>query len=217
MENAYFIFIALKSSECYCFHASKEIRKNTVYQLINSIKAIQRAWRTFKLRPETWAKQVWNIMRNDSTPDRKKYLGIFLLVERRINPQTQEEYDLHTDEYVNGLKKAFNKNIAQKYIKKYLAEQATGYKEYNYYNPSEWAENKKFQLYNCLNAVAYIVAFIKLHQQGYRIVIYEDWSLMLKCLANPKYHHNSKLYNNIVINFIKNSEYARYMCKKAGK
>ncbi|PKB95464.1 hypothetical protein RhiirA5_436675 [Rhizophagus irregularis] len=32
-----------KSSECYCSRASKEIRKSTVYRLINSTKAIQRA------------------------------------------------------------------------------------------------------------------------------------------------------------------------------
>ena len=45
-----------KSSECYCSRDSKEIRKSTVYRLINSAKAIQRVWRTFRLRPETWAK-----------------------------------------------------------------------------------------------------------------------------------------------------------------
>ena len=45
-----------KSSECYVSRNSKEIRKSTVYRLINSAKAIQRAWKTFKLRPETWAK-----------------------------------------------------------------------------------------------------------------------------------------------------------------
>ncbi|RIA78742.1 hypothetical protein C1645_842449 [Glomus cerebriforme] len=206
-----------KSSECFCSRDSKEIRKSTVYRLINSAKAIQRAWRTFKLKPETWAKQVWNMVRNDGTPDRKKYLGIFSLVERRINPQTQEEYDFHTDENVNCLKKAFNENLAQKYIKKYLAERATGYKEFDYFHPSYWAEMKKFQLYNCLNTVAYIVTFIKLHQQGYRIVTYGDWSLLLKCLANPEYHRISKVNNNIVVNFVKSSEYARYICKKAGK
>ncbi|PKC03964.1 hypothetical protein RhiirA5_422944 [Rhizophagus irregularis] len=192
-----------------------EFWKKTAYHIFNSAKVIQQAWRAFKLRPETWAKRVWNIMRNDGTPDRKKYLGIFSLVERRINPQTQEEYDFHSNEYVNGLKKAFNENIAQKYIKKYLAERATGYKEYDYYHPSYWAEMKKFQLYNRLNTVAYIVTFIKLHQQGYRIVTYGDWSFMLKCLANPEYHRISKVNNNIVV--VKSSEYARYMCKKAGK
>ncbi|GET00211.1 hypothetical protein GLOIN_2v1779906 [Rhizophagus clarus] len=121
---------------------------------------------------EICAKQIWNIVRNDGTPDRKKYLGIFSLVERRINPQTQEEYDFHSDEYIKGLKKAFNENIAQKYIKEYLAKRATGYKEYDYYHPRIWVENKKYQLYNHLTTVPYIVTFIKSYQQGYRFVTY---------------------------------------------
>ncbi|RGB24211.1 hypothetical protein C1646_773403 [Rhizophagus diaphanus] len=179
------------------------------YHVLNSARAIQQAWRAFKLRPETWAKRVWNMVRNDGTPNRKKYLGIFSLVERRINPQTQEEYDFHSDEYVNGLKKAFTKNLAQKYIKEYLAERVTGYKKYNYFHPSDWVEWKKYQLYNRLNTVAYIVTFVKLHQQGHRVVTYGDWSLILKCLANPEYHRISKVDNNIVVNFIKSSEYAR--------
>ncbi|GBC40906.1 uncharacterized protein OCT59_029328 [Rhizophagus irregularis] len=207
--NIYFRY--RKSSEFYCPRASKEIKKSVAYRLINSAKVIQWTWRAFKLRPETWAKQVWNMVRNDGSPNRKKYLGIFSLVERRINPQTQEEYDLHTDEYVNCLKKAYNENLAQKYIKEYLAEQATGYKEYNHFHPSDWVEWKKFQLNDRLNAVAYIVAFIKLHQQGYRIVTFGDWSLMLKCLANPEYHRISKINNNIVV--VKSLEYARYMCE----
>src|SRR3954454_16277682 len=97
------------------------------------------------------------MVRNDSSPNRKKDLDILSTSERKINPQTQEEYDLHTNEYVNCLKKAYNENIAQKYIKKYLAEQATGYKEYKYYYPNDWAEKKKDQLYIRLNTVAYIV------------------------------------------------------------
>ena len=87
-------------------------------------------------------------MRNDGTSDRKKYLGILSTRERKINPQTQEEYDLHTDEYVNCIKKAYNENIAQKYIKEYLAKWVTEYKEYDYYHPRIWVENKKYQLYN---------------------------------------------------------------------
>ena len=127
-----------KSSKCYCSCDAKEIRKSTVYRLINSAKASQRAWRTFKLKPITWAKQVWNIVRNDGTPDKKKYLGILSTSERKINPQTQEEYDLLTDDNVNCLKKAYNENIAQKYIKEYLAKRITGYKEYKYYHPNNW-------------------------------------------------------------------------------
>ncbi|RIA79709.1 hypothetical protein C1645_840095 [Glomus cerebriforme] len=48
-----------------------EIKKSVAYRLINSAKVIQRTWRAFKLRPETWAKRVWNMVRNNGTPDRK--------------------------------------------------------------------------------------------------------------------------------------------------
>jgi hypothetical protein len=47
-----------KSSEFYCPRASKEIKKSVAYQLINSAKVIQWAWRAFKLGPETWVKRV---------------------------------------------------------------------------------------------------------------------------------------------------------------
>ena len=41
---------------------------------------------------------------------------------------------------------------------------------------------------------------------------------MLKYLANPEHYRTTKdYYNNIVTNFVKISEYARYKCKKAGK
>ncbi|CAG8471017.1 15434_t:CDS:2 [Funneliformis mosseae] len=56
--------------------------------------------------------------------------------EWKINSLTQEEYDLHTDDYANCIKKAYNKNITQKYIKEYLVKQATEYKEYDYYHLS---------------------------------------------------------------------------------
>ena len=49
--NIYFRY--RKSSEFYYSCASKEIKKSVAYRLINSAKAIQRAWRTYKLRPET--------------------------------------------------------------------------------------------------------------------------------------------------------------------
>ena len=68
-----------------------------------------------------------------------------------------------------------------------------------------------------MNNVTYIVAFIELHLKGYRLIIYGNWSYILKLLANPEYYHISKVNNNLVINFVKSSEYARYMHKKAGK
>ena len=144
-------------------------------------------------------------MRNNGTPDRMKYLGILSTNEWKINPLTQEEYDLHTDDYANCIKKAYNENIAQKYIKKDLAKWITGYKEYDYDHPSIWVEKKRDQLQKRLNNVAHIVAFIKLYLKGYRLVTYDIWPYMSKWLANPKYY---KHLNNGNVNYVKSSEYA---------
>src|ERR1044072_6513886 len=115
-------------------------------------------------------KTSWDMVGNDGCADRKKYLGILSTRERNINLQTREEDALFIDERVNNYKRAFSENLAQKYIKEFLAERATGYEEYKYYDPDYWVETKKYQLNKRLNAVAYIVTFIKLHQQGYRFV-----------------------------------------------
>ena len=37
---------------------------------------IQQAYRNYKKRPESLAKRIWEVVRNDGTPDRWKYLGI---------------------------------------------------------------------------------------------------------------------------------------------
>src|SRR5256885_16445663 len=37
---------------------------------------IQRAYRNYKKRPESLAKRIWEAVRNDSTPNEKKFLGI---------------------------------------------------------------------------------------------------------------------------------------------
>ena len=37
---------------------------------------IQRAYRNYKKRPESLAKRIWEAVRNDGTPNRKKLLGI---------------------------------------------------------------------------------------------------------------------------------------------
>ena len=60
----------------YGYDYSHEGRKKIVNHLIDSAKVLQRVWRAFKLRPETWMKRVWNNVRNDGTPDDKKYLGM---------------------------------------------------------------------------------------------------------------------------------------------
>ena len=148
------------------------------------------------------------MVRNDGTPNRKKFLGILSTRERKINSQTREEYALFIDEYVNNYKRTYSENLAQKYIKEFLAERATGYEKYKYYDPDYWVETKKYQLNKRLNAVAYIVAFIKSYQQGYRLVSCGHWSFMLKYLTDPEYYRTSKDGNNIVVNFVKISEYA---------
>ena len=79
-------------------------------------------------------------------------------------------------------------------------------------------DKKKEQLSNRLCLVSYIVAFIELHRQGYRIVKYDYWSYMLKWVSNPKYYRIDKYLNNGNVNFIRSSEYVRYkMCKLHGK
>ncbi|CAG8857294.1 19185_t:CDS:1, partial [Gigaspora margarita] len=45
----------------YSYDYLYEGREGIVNRLINNAKVIQRAWRAFKLRPETWAKRVWNM------------------------------------------------------------------------------------------------------------------------------------------------------------
>ncbi|CAG8699466.1 6023_t:CDS:1, partial [Ambispora gerdemannii] len=48
-------------------------------------------YRNYKNRPESLATQAWNAIRNDNTPDNKKFLG---LTQHKIkNPQTREQFD----------------------------------------------------------------------------------------------------------------------------
>ena len=50
---------------------------------------IQRAYRNYKKRAESSAKRVWEAVRNDGTPDRKKFLGILTIPQMKINPETK--------------------------------------------------------------------------------------------------------------------------------
>ena len=53
------------------------IAKRYNYQFENFYATvIQRAYRNYKKRPESLAKWIWETVRNDGTPDDKKYLGI---------------------------------------------------------------------------------------------------------------------------------------------
>ncbi|CAB4415612.1 unnamed protein product [Rhizophagus irregularis] len=110
LRDTHFIFIALVSSEL----SDNKIEK--IYQTCGFI-FMQKLSNGFKLRLETWVKRVWNIVRNDGTPDRKKYLGILSLVKRQINSLIQKEYDLHTDEYANCIKKQITKILFKNILK----------------------------------------------------------------------------------------------------
>ncbi|CAG8464821.1 6657_t:CDS:2 [Diversispora eburnea] len=42
---------------------------------------INRAYRDYKKRPESLAKRIWELVRNDGTPDRKRFLAAHNLVK----------------------------------------------------------------------------------------------------------------------------------------
>ena len=53
------------------------IAKRYNYQFENFYATvIQRAYRNYKKRPESLAKRIWEAVRNDGTPNEKKFLGI---------------------------------------------------------------------------------------------------------------------------------------------
>ena len=96
------------------------------------------------------------MVRNDGTPDEKKFLGI-----------TPRKIRVPNNQYVWYL----NQKIQAKDVPIYAQNNP---ELYNHYLFGTWAEQKKYQLHNRLNVVAYIVAFIELHQKGYRIVKYSE-------------------------------------------
>src|SRR5271154_3872460 len=112
---------------------------------------IQRAYRNYKKRPESSAKQVWEVVRNDGTPDRKKFLGILTYDQTVINPETQEEYDIACDEFHALFRKSYSEYIGIINPAKVIPP----YKEYVYYSPGRWIEAKKYQLRRRLDRVAY--------------------------------------------------------------
>ncbi|CAG8539418.1 13673_t:CDS:2 [Cetraspora pellucida] len=178
----------------YSYDYSYEGRKRIVNRLINNAKVIQQAWRAFKLRPKTWAKLVWNIVRNDGTSDKKKFLGI-----------TSRDIRIPDDRYVWYINR------------KILAKDVPAYHQnclYDHYTLYKWAEKKRNQLRERLNFVAYILAFIELHRQAYRIVEYSGWTYMLKWLSNPEYYHINESGNKRIVRRL---EYTHYMCKMHGK
>jgi hypothetical protein len=103
---------------------------------------IQRAYRNYKKRSESLAKQVWKAVRNDGTPDRKKFLSILEYNQMVKNPETQKEYTIACNEFYALFRESYSKYIGIiNPIKLTLP-----YKKYIYCSFSRWIEAKKYQL-----------------------------------------------------------------------
>ncbi|PKK62484.1 hypothetical protein RhiirC2_855652 [Rhizophagus irregularis] len=103
---------------------------------------IQRAYRNYKKRPESSEKRIWEAVRNDGTPDRKKFLGIIGYYQRVKNPETQEEYTKLCEEFYAYFRKYYSKYIGIINPIKLIPP----YEEYVYCFSSSWIEAKKYQL-----------------------------------------------------------------------
>ena len=112
---------------------------------------IQQAYRNYKKRPESLAKRVWEAVRNDGTPDRKKFLGILRKGQMVINPETQEEYVIACEEFYVYFRKHYSKYIGIINPVKLTPP----YEECVYCSSSRWIEVKKYQLERRLNNIAY--------------------------------------------------------------
>ncbi len=84
---------------------------------------IQRAYRNYKKRPESLIKQVWKVVRNDGTPNNKKFLDIV--------PRDK------TYHFING--KLIKSN--------YVSDQFYTENKHNIYFATIWAKVKRNQLY----------------------------------------------------------------------
>ena len=119
------------------------IAKQYNYQFENFYATvIQRAYRNYKKRPESLAKRIWEAVRNDGTPDRKKFLGILGYYQKVKNPETQEEYVIACEEFYAYFRKYYSKYIGIINPVKLTPP----YEEYIYCSPSRWIEAKKYQL-----------------------------------------------------------------------
>ena len=97
------------------------------------------------------AKQVWEVVRNDSTPDRKKFLGILEHNQMVKNPETQEEYAIACNEFYALFRESYSKYIGIINPIKLTPP----YEEYIYCSSSKWIEAKKYQLRRRLDKVLY--------------------------------------------------------------
>ena len=144
------------------------------------------------------------MVRNDGTPDTKKFLGT-----------TPRKIRVPDDRYIDYIWDPSYLLAGINYGDRIQAKDMPAYYQnhpilYDHYSSQSWVEKKREQLWKQLNNVAYIVAFIELHLQGYRIVEYSGWIYILKWLSNPRYYCIDKYLNNSNENFVKSSEYVQY-------
>ncbi|RGB29789.1 hypothetical protein C1646_766139, partial [Rhizophagus diaphanus] len=116
-----------------------------------SMQQLSNAYRNYKKRPESSAKRAWEALRNDGTPDRKKFLGILGYYQKVKNPETQEEYVIACEEFYADFRKYYSKYIGIINPIKLTPP----YVEYVYCSPSRWIEVKKLQLELRLNRATY--------------------------------------------------------------
>ena len=145
---------------------------------------IQRAYKNYKKRPKSLAKQVWEAVRNDDTPDDKKFLDIV--------PRGK------TYHFING--KLIESN--------YVSDRFYVENRHNIYSATTWAKAKRNQLYGRLCTVAYLATFRVLYQQDYIVVRGTAWYNILKWLQNPEFYLIDKKYN--FENIIKISDCVKY-------
>ncbi|GES87135.1 hypothetical protein GLOIN_2v1489014 [Rhizophagus clarus] len=148
------------------------------------------------------------MIRNDGTPDEKKFLGI---TPHKIRVPDNQYIDYIWDPTFLQAGINYGDRIQTKDMPAHYQNLPILYK---HYTPERWVEQKREQLYEQLGLVSYIIVFIGLHWQGYRIAEYSEWTYMLKWLLNPEYYYINELSNESII---RNSEYMQYYCKMHGK
>src|SRR3954471_22048352 len=151
INRLYGVYLSYRKSYEGNYRDWPEFIVRMAYRALNSARVIQQAWWNYKLGPETRAQRAWNMVRNDGTPDRKKYLGMISKRQMVKNPKTQEEYAIACDEFYASFKKHYSQYIG-------IIDPAKctpPYEEYVYCSPSRWIEAKKYQLRRRLDKAVY--------------------------------------------------------------
>ena len=151
INKLYGVYLSYRKSYEGHYPDWPEFTERMVYRVLNSARAIQQAWWSYKLGPKTRTQRTWNMVRNDNTPDRKKYLGMIRENQKVMNPEMQEEYAKACDEFYVYFRKYYSKYIGIINPAKFTPP----YEEYVYYSPDKWREAKKHQLRRRLDKAVY--------------------------------------------------------------